>query len=65
MKAWPDLLQWLELASEIESDLQDIVSWGRKWLFDFNMEKLWLYFTGVIDVKMDESFLDKNYILSY
>ena len=31
----PDLWQ-LELASEIESDLQYNVDWGRKWLVDFN-----------------------------
>ena len=27
-----DLWQQLELASELESDLQEIVVWGRKWL---------------------------------
>ena len=27
------------LASELESDLQDIVDWGRKWLVDFNPGK--------------------------
>ena len=31
-----DLWQQLELASELESDLQDTVDWGRKWLVDFN-----------------------------
>ena len=31
-----DLWQQLELASEPESDLQDTVDWGRKWLVDFN-----------------------------
>ena len=34
-----DLWQKLELASELESDLQDTVDWGRKWLVDFNAEK--------------------------
>ena len=34
-----DLWQQLELASELESDLQDIVDWGKKWLFDFNAGK--------------------------
>ena len=29
------LWQQLELASELESDLQDSVDWGRKWLIDF------------------------------
>ena len=31
-----DLWQQLQLASELESDLQDSVVWGRKWLLDFN-----------------------------
>ena len=31
-----DLWQQLEWASELESDLQDTVDWGRKWLIDFN-----------------------------
>ena len=35
-----DLWQQLELASELESDLRDTVDWGRKWLADFNAEKL-------------------------
>ena len=35
-----DLWQQLELVSEIESDLWDTVDWGRKWLVDFNLEKL-------------------------
>ena len=34
-----DLWQQLELASELESDLQDTVDWGRKWLADFNAGK--------------------------
>ena len=29
------LWQQLELASELESDLQDSVDWGRKWRIDF------------------------------
>ena len=29
------LWQQLELASELESDQQDTVGWGRKWLVDF------------------------------
>ena len=33
-----DLWQQLELASELESDLQDTVDWGKKWLVDFNAE---------------------------
>ena len=56
-----DLWQQLELASELESDLRDIVDWSRKWLVDFNSGKTQLVSfdrsksTGVIDVKMDES----------
>ena len=34
-----DLWQQLELASELESDLQDTVDWGKKWLVDFNVRK--------------------------
>ena len=34
-----DLWQQLELASELESDLQDTVDWGSKWLVDFNAGK--------------------------
>ena len=50
-----DLWQQLELASEFESDLQDVVVWGRKWLVDFNTEKTQLVLfhqsksTGAID----------------
>ena len=31
-----DQLQQLELASKLESDLQDTVHWGKKWLVDFS-----------------------------
>ena len=34
-----DLWQHLQLDSELELDLCNIVDWGRKWLFDFNAEK--------------------------
>ena len=34
-----DLWQQLELASELESDLQDTVNWGWKWPHDFNAGK--------------------------
>ena len=34
-----DLWQQLELTSELESDLQNTVDWGRKWLVDFNAGK--------------------------
>ena len=35
-----DMWQQLQLASKLESDLRDTVEWGRKWLVDFNAEKL-------------------------
>ena len=47
----------------IESDLQDNVDWGRKWLVDFKAGKTQLVLydssknTGAIDVKMDGSVL--------
>ena len=56
----------LELASELESDLQDIVDWGRKWLLDFNAGKTQLVLfnqsnnTGAINVKMDGSVLKEK-----
>ena len=34
-----DLTQQLELASELESDLQDTVDWGSNWLVDLNSWK--------------------------
>ena len=34
-----DLWQQLSVASEGESDLQDNVGWGGKWLIDFNAGK--------------------------
>ena len=34
-----NLWQQLELASELESNLQDTVDWGRKWLGDINAGK--------------------------
>ena len=61
-----DLWQQLELASELESDLRDIVEWGRKWLVDFNAGKAQLVSfdqsksTGAIDVKMDGSVLEEK-----
>ena len=33
------LWQQLELVLEVESDPQDIVNWGRKWLVKFNAGK--------------------------
>ena len=61
-----DLWQQLELASELESDLQDTVDWDRKWFVDFNAGKTQLVSfdrsknTGAIDVKMDESVLEEK-----
>ena len=34
-----DLWKQLEQASELESDLQDTVNWGKNWLVDFNAGK--------------------------
>ena len=54
------------MASEIESNLQDHVDWGRKWLVDFNAGKTQLVSfdqsnnTGAIDVKMDGSVLEEK-----
>ena len=51
------------MTSKLESDLQDTVEWGRKWLFDLNAGKTpmvsfdWSKNTGAIDVKMDASVL--------
>ena len=61
-----DLWQQLELASELESDLQDTVDLGRKWLVDFSAGKTQLVSfdrsnnTGAIDVKMDGSVLEEK-----
>ena len=61
-----DMWQQLELASELESDLQDTVDWGREWLVDFNAGKTqlvsfgWSNNTGAIDVKMDGSVLHEK-----
>ena len=58
-----DLWQQLELSSELESDLEDTVDWGKKWLVDFNGGKTQLVSfdqsksTGAIDVKIDGSVL--------
>ena len=61
-----DLWQQLYLASELESDLRDIVDWGNMWLVDFNPGKTqlvlfdWSNNNGFIDVKMDESALEEK-----
>ena len=61
-----DLWQLLELASELESDLQDTVDWGKKKLVDFNAGKTQLVSfdrsnnNGSIDVKMGGSILEEK-----
>ena len=59
------VIEHLELASELESDLRDTVDWGNKWLVDFNAGKAQL-------VSFDRSsnngsivglFLRKNHLL--
>ena len=56
-----DLWQQLELAPELESDLQHIVVWGMKWLVDFDAGKTRLSnSTGAIDVKIDGSVLEEK-----
>ena len=61
-----DLWQQLELASELESDLQDTVDWGKKWLVDFIAGKTQLVSfdqsidNGSIDVKMYGSVLEEK-----
>ena len=59
-----DLWQQLELASELESDLQDTVDWNKKWLVDFSAGKTQLVLfersnnTVSFDVIMDGSVLE-------
>ena len=54
------------MASELESDLQDTVDWGKKWLVDFNAGKTQLVSfdqsnnNGSIDVKMDGFVLEEK-----
>ena len=54
------------MASELESDLQDTLNWGKMWLVDFNARKNQLFLsdwsnnTGVVDVKMDVSVLEEE-----
>ena len=61
-----NLWQQLELASELESDLQDTVDLGKKWLVNFSAGKTQLVSfdrsnnNGSIDVKMDGSVLEEK-----
>ena len=54
------------MASELESDLQDTVDWGKKWPVDFNAGKTQLVLfdqsskNGSIDVKMDGSVIEEK-----
>ena len=54
------------MASELESDLQDSVDWGKKWLVDFNARKThlvlfdWSNNNGSMDVKMDGFVLEEK-----
>ena len=53
------------MTSELESDLQDTVDWGRKWFIDFNAGKLnWFCLTSLItsdnDVKTDGSVFEEK-----
>ena len=54
------------LICELESDLRDIVDWGKKWLVDFNAGKTqlvsfdWSNNNGSIDVKMNGSVLEEK-----
>ena len=63
-----DTWQQLKLAAKLESDLQDTVDCGRKWLVDFNIGKTQPASfgqsnnTGAIEVKMDGSFLEEKII---
>ena len=61
-----DLWQQLELASELESDLQDTVDWVKKWLVDFHTKKTQLVLfdrsnnNGSINVIMDGPVLEEK-----
>ena len=61
-----DLWHQLPLASELESDLRDMVDWGKKWFVDFNARKTQLVSfdrsnsNGSIDVKMGGSILEEK-----
>ena len=54
------------MASELESDLQDSLDWGRRWLVDFKTGQTQLISfdqsnnTGAIHVKMDWSVLEEK-----
>ena len=64
-----NLWRQLELDSELESDLQDTVDLGKKWLVDFYFGKTQLVSfdqsnnNGSNDVKIDGSVFEKNHLL--
>ena len=61
-----DMSKQLELASQLEPDLQDTMDCGKKWLVNFNTGKTqlvlfdWSNNTGYINVKMDECTLEEK-----
>ena len=61
-----DLWQQLELASELESDLQGTANWWRKWLVNFSARKTqlvsfdWSNNSGGNNGKVDGSVLEEN-----
>ena len=61
-----DIWQQLQLTSELDSDLRDIVNWSREWIVDFNYRKIQLVSfeqsktSGAVDVKKDESVLGEK-----
>ena len=64
-----NLWRQLELDSELESDLQDTVDLGKKWLVDFYFGKTQLVSfdqsnnNGSNDVKIDGSVFEKNHLI--
>ena len=64
-----NLWRQLELDSELESDLQDTVDLGKKWLVDFYFGNTQLVSfdqsnnNGSNDVKIDGSVFEKNHLL--
>ena len=54
------------MASELKSDLQDTLDWGKKWLVDFSTGETqlvafdWCNDTDIIDVKMDGFVLEEK-----
>ena len=61
-----ELWQQLDLATELESDVQDSVDWGKKWLADFNAGNTqlvlfdWSKNAGSIDMKIDGYVLERK-----